>query len=424
MSWFAAKFLAPVLVLGILVLVHEFGHFIVAKWCKVGVLKFAIGFGPAICKFRKGETIYQIGLIPLGGFVRMVGDMPDSLTGKQASDDAVRDGDDDVYVDPELSPEAVAMLSDRHRWFIEKGLLARSAIVFAGPLFNFLLAIVFTFFCVSFWGERVPDTSPRLGSVMDGSPAEAAGLKDNDLVKSIDGKPVTSWEELAGTIHNGTGAPVVLKIDRAGAELEVTAKPEAKSVSSGGQQKNAYFLGITPVESAQHVRVGFVQAAIDSVQVTYENTRTIYIGIWSMIRGRVSTDELAGPLYIVKAAGHHAQRGIEELMYLTSALSLSLAVLNLLPIPILDGGHLFFFFLEALIGPISIRKKEFAQQVGLILLLSLMVFAIRNDITRKSPAEPKEKQKWDSFGNGEQSQPGAAQNPQPGGAPSGGTPQP
>jgi regulator of sigma E protease len=395
MSWLVAKFLAPLLVLGILVLVHEFGHFIVAKWCRVGVLKFAIGFGPALFRFRKGETVYQIGLIPLGGFVRMVGDMPDALTGPQASDNAVRG--EEKEEDPDMTPEVQAMLADRSRWFIEKGLWPRAAIVFAGPLFNFFLAIAFTFICIAVWGERIRDNTPKLGSVMIGSPAERAGLQDGDLVKTLNGADIKSWDELAAKIHDSGGASVHLLVSREGQDLEITAQPEQRSVSTAGGQKSAYFLGITPVETVNHNPVSVLRAAGDAVEMTYENTLMIYYGIWSMIRGKVSTDELAGPLYIMKAAGHHAERGIEELMYLTATLSVSLAVLNLLPIPILDGGHLFFFFLEALIGPISIRKKEFAQQVGLILLLSLMVFAIKNDIFRKAPGDTNAPQKWDSF---------------------------
>ncbi len=403
MSWFIAKVLAPILVLGVLVLVHEFGHFIVAKWCGVGVLKFAVGFGPAICRFRKGETVYQIGIIPLGGFVRMVGDMPDSITGAQPTDEAVRSEEHEeppkIPFHEALHPEAEAMLRDRSRWFVEKGFWPKFAIVFAGPLFNFLLAIAFIFFCYAVYGERIRDNTPTLGAVMIGSPAEKAGLQAGDVVVSIDGKPVTTWEELAGTIHDGNGSPVPLKVKRGSAEIDVTAQPQAKTISGlTGEKRTVYFLGITPLDTFEYRKVPVGEAAFNAVLAVKQNTEAIYLGLWSMIRGHVSADELAGPLYIVQAAGQHAEKGIEDLLYLTAMLSVSLAVLNLLPIPILDGGHLMFFVIEALIGPISIRKKEFAQQLGFVFLLSLMVFAIRNDIFRKSPADPKEPQKWENFG--------------------------
>lgn len=423
MFWFLAKVLAPIVVLGILVLVHEFGHFIVAKWCNVGVLKFAIGFGPSICRFRRGETIYQIGCIPLGGYVRMVGDMPDSLTGAQATDDAVRDGDEEVRpespLQEEFHPEAEAMLRDRSRWFIEKGFWAKFAIVFAGPLFNFLLTLFFIFLCLAVYGERIRDKTPQLGGVMVGSPAEKASLRAGDLVKSLDGKPISDWDQLAETIHDGTGAPLALRIVRDGKELDVTAQPEAKVIGRGNERKNVYFLGITPLERYEHRSMSIFEAAKYSFLVTRDNTIEIYSGIWSMIRGKISSDELAGPLYIVKAAGHHAEKGLEDLMYLTAALSVSLAVLNLLPIPILDGGHLMFFILEALIGPISIRKKEVAQQLGLVFLLSLMVFAIKNDLFRKSPEDNKGPQHWESLGESPppNGAPSAAPNAGPGSAP-------
>ena len=404
MSWFIAKVLAPIVVLGILVLVHEFGHFIVAKWCRVGVLKFAIGFGPAICRFRRGETVYQIGIIPLGGFVRMVGDMPDSLTGPQPTDEVLRTEEGEkpapIPFHEQLHPEAEAMLHDRSRWFIEKGFWPKFAIVFAGPLFNFILAITFIFLCFAIYGERVPDTTPTLGGVMIGSPAQKAGLQEGDIVHSIGGKEVTNWTDMADTIHDGDGSPLPLKVTRGTEELSLSAQPEAKVVTGlTGEKRTVYFLGITPTGKFSYNKVSILDAAINAVLAVKFNTEQIYVGLWSMVRGRVSADELAGPLYIVKAAGQHAEKGLEDLMYLTAMLSVSLAVLNLLPIPILDGGHLMFFIIEALIGPISLRKKEIAQQLGLVFLLSLMVFAIRNDIFRKSPDDPKEPQKWENFGD-------------------------
>lgn len=405
MMWVLTK-VAALLVLGVLVLVHEFGHFIVAKWCGVGVLKFAIGFGPPLCKFRRGETEYQIGPIPLGGYVRMVGDIPDPITGTQATDNAVRveefgvieTVEKEIPFQEQLSPEAQAMIQDRSRWFIEKGFWPKSAIVVAGPVFNLLLTVFLIFACLTVYGERKMETTPRLGSIMLGSPAEQAGLKDGDIVKTIDGKEITTWENLAATIRDGTGAPVKLQVLRDGKEMEFQAQPQPKSTTVNGVAKTSYFLGFLHPGTYTHDPVPLGQAAKEAVLATAENVMSIYYGIWSIFQGTVSAKELAGPIYIFQAAGQQAEKGLEDLFYFVAILSVSLAVLNLLPIPILDGGHLMFFIIEALLGPISMRKKEVAQQVGFALLLSLMVFAFKNDIFRKSPEESKGPQKWETFG--------------------------
>jgi len=405
MTWILTK-LAAVLVLGVLVLVHEFGHFIVAKWCGVGVLKFAIGFGPPIWKFRRGETEYQIGPIPLGGYVRMVGDMPDPITGPQVTDKVVRVEEfveqgaleKEVPYREVLSPEAEAMLKDRSRWFIEKGFWPKSAIVIAGPLFNLFLTIALIFCCLVVYGERKMETVPRLGSIMLGSPAEKAGLKEGDIVKTIDDKEISTWENLALTIRDGTGLPVKLKISREGSEQVIVAQPLPKSTVVDGVSKTSYFLGFLHPGSYTHTPVSIGTAAKAAILVTADNVLSIYYGIWSMIQGSISPKELAGPLYIFQAAGDQAEKGLEDLFYFVAILSVSLAVLNLLPIPILDGGHLMFFILEAILGPISVRKKEVAQQLGFAVLLSLMAFAFKNDIFRKSAEETKGPQKWETFG--------------------------
>ncbi len=374
-----------ILLIGVLIAVHEFGHFLLAKMCGVGVLKFSIGFGPALFRFRKGETDYQLSLIPLGGFVRMVGDMPDSLTGPQASDEAVRGNE----VSPEkgsaelLAPEQEAMLLDRSRWFIEKSTLARSAIVFAGPFFNFLLAIAVFIFTFAYYGERSLEEQPIIGGVMDGSPAAAGGLLVKDRVVALNSKAISSWEELAKGIHNGDGKPITLQVQRADGEHQLTVQPEKKPVPSlTSKPEEMYLIGIEP--TILRNPVSLPHALKSGVLMGFIEVRLQLAGLWGLVKGYISPKDLAGPIYIFQVAGKKAKQGAEDVLILLARLSVSLAVLNLLPIPVLDGGHLFFFLIEALIGPISIRKKEFAQQVGLVLLLLLMVFAFGNDLTRKA----------------------------------------
>ncbi len=387
-TWIIFKFIAPITMLGILVFIHELGHFLVAKWCGVGVLKFSLGFGPAICKFKKGETEYQISIIPLGGYVRMLGDMPDPITGEEEIDEKVR-----------TESEAESHLESRKNWFIHKTALQKSAIVFAGPFFNLILTIVIIFLCVAIYGEKEPILTPTIGSIMEDSPAQRGGLEKGDLVKSINEKEINTWQELQETIYQGNGEQLNLKIIRNGVENIIRVQPELKIVKTfAGEEEKHYLLGVGPLEEYETKPASISRAALISFIWTYDKAYLNYKGIWGMITGKVSTDQIAGPLYIVKLTGNKAEEGLEGLLYLTAFLSISLAVLNLLPIPILDGGHILFFLLEAIIGPISIKKKELAQNVGLALLLFLMVFALKNDLTRKSEVEPKEKVKWQEFG--------------------------
>ncbi len=389
---FLLKLIVFILVIGVLVLVHEFGHFIVAKMCGVGVLKFAVGFGPPIVKFKKGDTVYQIGWIPLGGFVRMVGDIPDMITGAQATDEAVRMEDKTEDQIEGESEAARRLFADRSCWFIEKGFWAKSAIVFAGPLFNFVFAFFVASYCGFQYGERVQVDTPVLGEIIKNSPGERAGLKEKDLVKSIDGVAITKWKDLATTIHGANGRTLLLQVEREGKPVELSATPQGVTVGSGPESKKVYFLGISPyVEIVPVTGFSAFRYGWDWISIM---TKQTYTGLWGMFRGQVSPNELAGPIFIFQEAGRQVEKGFESLFYFMAIISVSLAVLNLLPIPVLDGGHLLFFLIEALIGPIGIKKKEVAQQIGMLFLLCLMAFALRNDVVRKAQPEQAD---WDTM---------------------------
>lgn len=404
------KVVVPIGLLAVLIFVHELGHFLLAKWNGIGVVKFSIGFGPSLFKFRRRETIYQIGLIPLGGFVRMVGDIPDMITGPQPSDaqvraeDAVEHGDKNPEtveaaaqaeeLMPELigNPELQAMLKDHKCWFVEKGFWARSAVVVAGPLFNLFFAILTIWAMVLIYDNALPDRQPRIGRVMEGSPAEGAGLKAQDLVLTLNKKPMESWQQLSQTILDGTGEPITLFVQRGAEQLEINVKPMPQmAMDQYGAKRNAYMIGIGPNELRQKVSV--LQGLGVAMMWAKDIAAQQYIGLWGMLTLKVSPKELGGPLFILGAAGQQAEKGWEWVLRFGAILSVCLAVLNLLPIPILDGGHLLFFILEAIFGPISLRKKEFAQQIGMVLLLGLMVFAIRNDLTR-DPESASGEIKW------------------------------
>lgn len=388
MEWAVSKVLVPLLIVGVLILLHELGHFLVAKWCKVGVVKFAIGFGPAILKFRRGETIYQVGLIPLGGYVRMVGDMPDLITGPEETDAEVRSPISDIP--PEL-------LNDRSKWFIEKPVGQRAAIVFAGPLFNLISAAFFVWLALVIYGEEKLVEQSQIGNVQVGSPAEKAGLKPNDLVTSIDGTPVSTWIALAGKIREGTGAPTTLMVKRgenSEQELPIVVQPQKRELKFGkGESKTMYLIGIEPRSYRRSVGPG--EALVDAGTWLWHSSIRTYEGLGGLFLGRVSPSEIAGPLFIFGAASEQAKRGMENVLFFMAILSVSLAILNLLPIPVLDGGHLLFFLVEAIIGPISVKKKEVAQQVGLVFLIFLMGFAITNDIQRDTSVLKEATLKWD-----------------------------
>jgi regulator of sigma E protease len=394
MTWLLWKVLVPIAIVGVLIVIHELGHFLVAKWCGVGVVKFSIGFGPSILRWKGKETIYQLSIIPLGGFVRMVGDIPDGLTGPQKTDAAVRAEEDDEETEPEDEiPEE--LLRDRSKWFIEKNLWQRSAIVFAGPFANFVSAFLFVAIAIALYGRTNLDESPIIGAVDSTSPAEAAGLKEGDVVLSVASDPINSWEQLAKRIHLGPaeGDTLTLQVRRGEAEIPLVVTPKFRELRTfSGEKQKVFLIGIAQQTIIEPVPLS--ETLTSAASWTYGATMGTYEGLWGMVTGKVSPDELAGPLFIFDAAGKQAKKGMENVYYFMAMLSISLAVLNLLPIPVLDGGHLLFFLLEGLLGPISIRKKEIAQQVGLAFLLLLMGFAISNDI-RRDPKSLEGKPSWE-----------------------------
>ncbi len=340
--------------LGILVFVHELGHFAVAKRLGVLVQRFSIGFGPVLFARRRGETEYAVSAMPLGGYVKMLGEEDEE--------------------EAQAAPE---------RAFSTQSLLRRSAIVFAGPAMNFLFA--FLVYAVLFLavGAEVPSTEPRVGGVAAGSPAEQAGLRAGDRVVAVDGRPTTTWEALARTVRDSKGAPLALTVDRAGTEMGVTVTPELRASRSvfGEETGEVYLIGIEA--SHDWTPVGPVQAVVMAGQQTATASYLVVQGLFLMMQGRVPLRELGGPIAIARAAGQQARAGTRYFLSMLAFLSINLGVLNLLPIPALDGGHLALFAVEGVLGrPLRQRHRELAQQVGLLLLLSLMVFVFYNDIHR------------------------------------------
>ena len=340
-----------VLVLGVLIFVHELGHFLVAKRAGVSVLKFSLGFGPKIAGFTRGGTEYLLSAIPLGGYVKMLGEDP---------------------------KEEVA---DLERSFSAKPIGWRSLIILAGPGSNFLLAIAI-FWVVFMVG--VPTLTTKVGEVMEGFPAREAGLLRGDRIVAIQGQPIEKWEELAKQIHQSPGRPVRLTVEREGKRFDVTVAPKAtKQKNLFGEEQEIGLLGIAPAEEFLTERTNPITAFGRAVYKTYDLSVLILITFGKLLQGVVPAKTIGGPLLVAQMAGEQARLGLLNLLFFTALLSINLAILNLLPIPILDGGHLFFALIEAARGkPVSLKKREMAQQVGLVLLVALMIFAFYNDIFR------------------------------------------
>ncbi|MDY6824270.1 MAG: RIP metalloprotease RseP [Thermodesulfobacteriota bacterium] len=350
--------IALIIVLGILIFIHEFGHFLMARLFGVGVERFSLGFGPRLTGFKAGITDYRLSAIPLGGYVKMIGEEP----GEELSE------------------------ADKPLAFTEKSVLRRFVIVAAGPVFNLILA-VFIFYCLfQVYGESVP--RPVIGEMMESSAAAEAGLKQGDRILAINDSPVETWTAMAERIKQSEGATLHLIVKRDGRPVAVDVTPRATETKNlFGEPVRRYMLGISPSGKPGdilHKDLSPPAAFGKSVYQTYEIIRLTFVGVGKMISGSVSVREnVGGPIWIAQMAGEQARHGATSLLAFIAFISISLAIINILPIPVLDGGHLLFFVIEAIQGkPVSLKTREVAQQMGLFVLVFLMVLVIYNDILR------------------------------------------
>jgi len=346
--------LSFVIVLGVLIFFHEFGHFLVARLFGVGVEKFSLGFGPRLIGKKVGITDYRISAIPLGGYVKMVGEEPDA----------------------EIDPEDIPLS------FTHKHVAKRMLIVAAGPVFNILLAVFIFFGIFLISGTFV--LKPSVGSVKQGAPAFAAGLEKGDMITAINDSAINSWDEMAEIINASKGQTIELTVHRGESTRNFSLAPEqvtAKNIF--GEDVQRYIIGITASGETYSKDMNLFQAFSESMIQTYRVTELMVVIIAKLITGDISTDTLGGPIMIAQMAGDSAKAGIGSLISFIALISINLAIINLLPIPILDGGHLLFFSIEAIKGrPVSMKVREIAQQVGLFLLILLMILVFYNDISR------------------------------------------
>ncbi len=345
--------ISAVVVLGLLIFVHELGHFLFAKLFGVGVEKFSLGFGPKLVGKQFGETEYLVSAFPLGGYVKMVGESPDA----------------------ELSDE------DLPRSFMGKHPLKRIVIVAAGPVFNLLFALLLF---ISIYMIGVPAATTRIGEVVAGKPAAAAGVMVGDRVEAVNGRDVSRWDEFSSMVADSKGAPLDIRVRRGGETILFRITPETRQGKNLFGEKISYpAIGVIAAGEMVTDRFPPGQAIIRGGEQCWKVINLTIVSILKMLERVVPLDTVGGPIMIAKMAGEQATAGGVSFLAFMALLSINLGVLNLLPVPILDGGHLFFFTWELIFRkPVSMRVREMAQQVGLVLLLSLMVLAFYNDIVR------------------------------------------
>jgi regulator of sigma E protease len=361
-----AGYLVPFLfVLTIVVFFHELGHFLVARLCGIKVLTFSIGFGPEIVGFydRYG-TRWKISAVPLGGYVKFF-------------------GDENAASVPDQEAAAAMTAEEKAVSFIHKPVGPRAAVVAAGPVANFILAIVIFAAVFAIFGRQT--TSARVDTVQPASAAQAAGFMPGDLVVAIDGEKIDSFAEMQRIVSVNAGDPLNIEIERGGVHLTLKATPELKEIKD--RFGNVHRLGVLGISRSMATgdiktqRVNPLQAVVMGAQETwFVVDRTLsYIG--GVFTGREAADQLGGPIRIAQVSGQVASAGFVALIHLTAVLSISIGLLNLFPIPLLDGGHLLFYGIEALRGrPLSERAQDIGFRIGLAIVVMLMIFATFNDI--------------------------------------------
>jgi regulator of sigma E protease len=409
-----------IIIFGSLVFFHELGHFLFAKKAGIMVREFAIGFGPKIIGIQKGETLYTIRLLPLGGYVRMAGEdfdtvelqpgyrvgllinsanevekiylnrnvaNPDVLFLETESSDLEKElfiegyDDEGQLVRYNVSRQAIifekgqkTLIAPYDRQFESKSLGSRAMAIFAGPLFNFILAF-FIFLAIGLL-QGVPTYEPIITDVVRDGPAQSAGMKDGDLIKAVDSKPIDTWQEFAAIIQESPGVPLQFEVDRNGDLMTLDVVPA--TLKEAGKEFGQ--IGVRYTSPVVKNPLKAVQYGAEETIVWFKRIAGL---LGELVTGQLSLDALSGPVGIYQATGEMAKSGIYYLMNWAAILSINLGIMNLLPLPALDGGRLLFFLFEAIRGkPIDKQKEGMVHFVGIMLLMLLMLVVTWNDIQR------------------------------------------
>ena len=357
--------LAFLFVLTVVVFFHELGHFLVARWCGVKVKAFSIGFGKEIYGFEdKHGTRWRVAWIPLGGYVKFM-------------------DDDNAASVP--SPDAIAKMTpeEREGSFHAKPVWKRAAVVAAGPAANFILAIII--FTLWYMVQGVYSTDARVDMVLENSPAAKAGLMAGDVIVEIEGQKIESFEHVQRIVGTNLGTPLTFKVDRGGATLEKIVVPEVRSEKDAkGDKQSMVVIGVRRAGTKDDLRVHY-PGPVEAVVLAVDRTQFIVTSTLGYLRDVVlqkqSGDQLGGPVRIADIAGRVAQNGAEHLIHLAAFISVSVGLINLFPIPLLDGGHLMFYAIEAIRRkPLSEGTQEIGFRIGMALVLGLMIFSFFNDL--------------------------------------------
>ncbi|MEX0753255.1 MAG: RIP metalloprotease RseP [Xanthobacteraceae bacterium] len=359
-------YLIPFLfVLTIVVFFHELGHFLVARWVGVKVVVFSVGFGPELLGFNDRQgTRWKISAVPLGGYVKFL-------------------GDENAASAPDQNAVASMSEADRQQSFFHKSVGRRSAVVAAGPIANFILAVMIFAGIFMLYGK--PSTSARVDTVQANSPAAAAGFQPGDVILSIDGNAIASFADMQRVVSGNAGRTLQVTVNRGGANITLTATPELREIKDTfGNVHRVGVLGISRSMAPNDLKLEkappLEAVKLGAAETWFVVERTMsYLA--DVVTGRESADQLGGPIRIAQVSGQVATAGLVALLHLTAVLSVSIGLLNLFPIPLLDGGHLLFYSIEVLRGkPLSDRAQELGFRVGLAIVLMLMIFATFNDI--------------------------------------------
>ena len=356
MSFFVYYFFPFMVVLGVLIFFHELGHFLVAKYFGVKVLKFSLGFGYKLVGKTFGETEYLISTVPLGGYVKMLGEDSDEIES--------------------LPPH------EAERAFNNQHVLKRIAIVVAGPFFNLILALFLFFGVYGLSGIQVMST--EIGQVRTDSPAHKAGMRKGDIVVSIEGESIRSWPEIKGLVQKHAGKSLVVTVRRGAELISMSVIPEeAVEKNIFGEEIRSALIGIVASGKFDKLDLGPWEATKESVRKTWEVIELTCLTVLKLFQRVIPIKILGGPILIGQMTGQLAQESFVYLIPFMAVISINLGILNLLPVPILDGGVILFLLIELIIGkPISLKKRDLAQKVGLFLLIFLMVVVFYNDISR------------------------------------------
>ncbi|MCE2992454.1 MAG: RIP metalloprotease RseP [Candidatus Jidaibacter sp.] len=349
-------------ILSIVVFIHEFGHYLFARLNGVRVEIFSIGFGKELLGVTdRHGTRWKLSIVPFGGYVKMFGDSDVASSG----------------ADPQLDQMS---FKDKLVSFHHKELWRKAVIVFAGPAFNYISAILIIVGMFWFYGK--PATDPVVSQVAVGSPAAAAGLKIGDKILAIDESQIMTFEELRQAIALNTGTQIVLLVERGKKQISLKATPKLEKIKDAyGNEVNMPILGIAAAGGTL-VKLSFIESVTQGVHETFAISAGMLKGLWQIITGNRSTKELGGPIKIAQYSGQSAQHGLVSVLWFIALISINLGLINLLPLPLLDGGHLAFYAVEALTGkPASEKFKLAATKISFALLISLMIYVTFNDIT-------------------------------------------